>query len=72
MTREDFFIMSKLYENEGFVNYRAILDETVGPGIIQHITQLDVPVAKEILLETKPTKENRQPFNEPLRLNHPR
>ena len=72
LSREDLFVLTKLFETEGSVNYRAILDETVGPGIIQHITQLSVPPSKEIVLEKKPTKELRQPFNEPIRLNHPK
>ena len=72
MPREDLFILSKLFESEETIDYRSILDESVGNGILQHITQLPVPPAKEIVLEKKPPKELRQPFSEPIRFNHPK
>jgi hypothetical protein len=59
LSREDLFILTKLFENEGLIDYRSILDEELGNGILQHITQLSVPPSKEIVLE-------------PLQLNHPR
>ena len=72
LSREDFFILTKLFENEGLIDYRSILDEELGKGILQHITQLSVPPSKEIVLEKKPKKELKRPFNEPLQLNHPK
>ena len=72
MSREDLFVLTKLFEIEGLIDYRAILDETVGTGILQHITQLVVPSPKEIVLEKKPPKELKRPFNEPLQLNYPK
>ena len=72
MTREDLFVLSKLFESDETIDYRAILDESASNGILQHVTQLAVPPAKEIVLEKKPAKELRQPFNEPIRFNHPK
>lgn len=73
MSKEDVFIVSKLFEVEGgAINYRSILSLNSENGILQHVVTLPVPPAKEIVLEKKPTKEQRQPFNEPLRFNHPK
>lgn len=73
LSKEDVFIVTKLFEIEGgLIDYRAILSLDPNSGILQHVTALAVPPAKEIVLEKKPTKELRQPFNEPIRLNHPK
>mgnify|MGYP006983686811 FL=1 len=72
LSREDLFVLTKLYEIEGLIDYRAILDETIGTGILQHVTELVVPPSKQIILEKKPPKELKRSFNEPLQLNHPR
>jgi hypothetical protein len=72
MSREDLFVLTKLFEIESLIDYRSILDVQVGTGILRHITQLTVPPPKEIVLEKKLPKELRQPFNEPLLLNHPK
>ncbi|CAF1949782.1 unnamed protein product [Rotaria magnacalcarata] len=72
MTREDLFVLMKLFENEGFIDYRAMLDQELGNGILQHIVPLTVPPSREIILEKKPPKELKQPFYEPLQLNHPK
>jgi len=72
LSREDLFVLTKLFEIEGLIDYRAILDETIGTGILQHVTELVVPPSKQIILEKKPPKELKRSFNEPLQLNHPR
>jgi hypothetical protein len=72
LTREDLFVLTKLFENEGLIDYRSILDEELGNGILRHITQLTVPPSKEIVLEKKTKTEVKRPFNEPLQLNHPK
>lgn len=72
MSREDLFILMKLFDNEGFIDYRAILDQQFGNGILNHIVKLDVPPSKQIILEKKPPKELKRPFNEPLLLHHPK
>ena len=72
MSREDLFVLTKLFETEALIDYPAILDEELGNGILRHITQLPVPPPKQIVLEKKPTKELKRPFNEPLVVNHPR
>ncbi|CAF2604281.1 unnamed protein product [Rotaria sp. Silwood2] len=72
MSREDLFILMKLFENEGFIDYRAILDQELSNGILRHIVPLTVPPSKEIILEKKLPKELKRPFYEPLQLNHPK
>ena len=72
ISREDLFVLTKLFETEGFIDYTAILDDEVGSGILQHITQLTVPPPKQIVLEKKLPKELKRPFNEPLVVNHPK
>ncbi|CAF1475870.1 unnamed protein product [Rotaria sp. Silwood1] len=72
ISREDLFILMKLFENEGFIDYRAILDEEFSTGILRHIVPLTVPPSKEIVLEKKLPKELKRPFNEPLQLSHPK
>ncbi|CAF1029451.1 unnamed protein product [Rotaria sordida] len=69
MSIEDFFVLIKLFEIEGLIDYRTILDEKLGNGILQHITKLSVPKPKEIVLEKSP-KKFQQKFNESLQLNH--
>lgn len=71
-SREDFFVLTKLFEIEGLIDYQAILDDELGNGILRHITQITVPPPKQIVLEKKPPKELKRPFNEPLLLNHPK
>ena len=61
MSREDLFVMTKLFDDDDF-----------SMGVLQHITQLPVPPAKEIVIEKKPPKEKKRPFYEPLQLNHPK
>jgi len=72
MSREDLFVLTKLFEIEGLIDYQAILDDEAGNGILRHITQLIVPPPKQVVLEKKPPKELKRPFNEPLQLNHPK
>lgn len=73
ISKEDVFIVTKLFEVEGgLIDYRSILSLNPENGILRHVTPLPVPPAKEIVLEKKPTKELRQPFNEPIRFNHPK
>jgi hypothetical protein len=59
MSPEDLFVLTKLFEIDGLIDYRAILDEKLGNGIVQHITPL-------------PIKEIRSPLNEPLQLHDPK
>jgi hypothetical protein len=72
MSREDLFVLTKLFETEGLIDYQTILDDEAGNGILRHITQLIVPPPKQVVLEKKPPKELKRPFNEPLQLNHPK
>ncbi len=72
MSREDLFVLTKLFETEGLIDYQSILDEELGNGILRYITKLTVPPPKQIVLEKKPPNELKRPFNEPLLLNHPR
>jgi hypothetical protein len=72
MTQEDLFVLTKLFEIEGLIDYRSILDDALGNGILRHITQLPVPPPKQIVLEKKSLKELIRPSNEPLQLNHPK
>lgn len=72
MSREDLFVLTKLFEVEGLIDYLGILDDETGNGILRHITQLSVPPPKQIVLEKKLPKELKKPFNEPLQLNHPK
>lgn len=72
MTREDLYVLMKLFEIEGSIDYPAILDNATGNGILRHVTQLPVPPSKEIVLEKKLPKELRRPFNEPFQFNHPK
>lgn len=72
MTREDLYVLMKLFEIEGTIDYPAMLDTELGNGILRHVTQLPVPPSKEIVLEKKPPKELRRPFNEPLQFHHPK
>ena len=72
MSREDLFVLMKLFENEDYINYRGIFDPELGDGILGHVQQLNVPPPKEILLEKKPPKELKRLFYEPLQLNHPK
>ena len=58
LTREDLFVLTKLFENEGLIDYQSILDEEFSNGILQHITKLSVPPAKEIILENNPRRLN--------------
>jgi len=70
ISAEDIFVLTKLFEIENLVDYRTILDEKLGNGILRHITSLPVPQSKEIVLEKKLPKGLRQAFYEPLQLNH--
>ncbi len=70
VSAEDIFVLTKLFEIENSVDYRTILDEKLGNGILRHITLLPVPQSKEIVLEKKPLKGLSRAFNEPLQLNH--
>ena len=73
MSSEDLFVLTKLFEIQGTaIDYQAILDEELGNGILRHITQLTVPLPTDIVLEKKPTKELKRPFNEPLQIDQPR
>lgn len=66
MSSEDVFVLSKLFEVEGLIDYRAICDETSAHGILKHITALAVPRHDEIILDKKPSKDVKRPSNEPL------
>jgi hypothetical protein len=59
----------KLFEIEGLIDYRAILDEKLGNGILRYIKSLPVPPLKEIILEKKSPKQS---FNLPLQINNPK
>ncbi|CAF1043717.1 unnamed protein product [Rotaria sordida] len=72
ISREDLFILMKLFENEGFIDYRSMLDQQLGNGILRYIVQLTVPPSKEIILEKKLPKELKRPFYEPLQLTYPK
>jgi len=56
MSSEDIFILTKLFEIENSIDYRTILDEKLGNGILQYVTSLPVPQPKEIVLENKSPK----------------
>ena len=72
MSSEDVFVLSKLFEVESLIDYRAICDETPAHGILKHITALPVPRHDEIILDKKPPKDLKRPFNEPLLVNDPK
>jgi hypothetical protein len=73
MSLEDLYVLMKLHQTEsGLIDYRAILDVKLGNGILRHITKLTVPLPEEIVLEKRPPKELKRPFNEPLQLTQPR
>jgi hypothetical protein len=72
ISSEDLFVLTKLFEIEGLIDYRTILDEKLGNGILRHIVSLPVPPSKQILLEKKPPKQLRQSFNPLLPVNNPR
>ena len=73
ISKEDVFIVTKLFEVEGgLIDYRSILSLNGENGVLKHVTALPVPPAEEVVLEKKAKKELRPPFNEPLRLNHPK
>jgi len=72
MSREDLFVLMKLFEIEGLIDYLAILDDELGKGILRFIIPLTVPPPKQIVLEKKPLQELQRPFDEPLQLNHPK
>ncbi|CAF0850272.1 unnamed protein product [Adineta steineri] len=73
LSTEDFFILTKLFEVGGTsIDYRAILDEELGNGILRHVTQLPVPLPTEIVLEKKSSKESKSIFNEPLQVAQPK
>ncbi len=69
ISSEDIFILMKLFEIEGLIDYRAILDEKLGNGILRYIKSLPVPPLKEIILEKKSPKQS---FNLPLQINNPK
>jgi hypothetical protein len=72
ISSEDLFVLTKLFEIEGLIDYRTILDEKLSDGILRHIVSLPVPPSKQILLEKKPPKQLRQSFNPLLPVNNPR
>ena len=43
MSSEDIFILTKLFEVNGLINYRMILDDKLGNGILRYITSVPVP-----------------------------
>jgi hypothetical protein len=70
ISAEDIFVLTKLFEVEDLVDYRIILDEKLGNGILRHVTSLPVPQAKEIVLEKKPPKGVRSSLvNESFQFN---
>jgi hypothetical protein len=70
MSAEDIFVLTKLFDVEGLVDYRTILDEKLGNGILRHVTSLPVPQSKEIILEKKPPKGIRPSLsNESFQFN---
>ena len=70
LSTEDFFILTKLFQTDGTaIDYLGILDSEVGIGILQHVTQLTVPLPTEIILEKKSIKEPKRTSNEPLLLD---
>jgi hypothetical protein len=65
MSAEDIFVLTKLFDVEGLVDYRMIFDEKLGNGILRHVTTLSIPQPNEIILEKKPPKGIRSSlFNE--------
>ncbi len=56
MSSEDLFILTKLFEIENSIDYRTILDEKLGNGILRYVTSLPVPQSKELVLENKSPK----------------
>jgi hypothetical protein len=70
MSSEDIFILTKFFEIESLIDYRMILDEKLGNGILRHITSLPVLQSKEIVLEKRPPKGLRQSFYESLQSDH--
>jgi hypothetical protein len=56
MSSEDIFILTKLFEIENSIDYRTILDEKLGNGILRYVTSLPVPQSKELVLENKSPK----------------
>ncbi|CAF1115399.1 unnamed protein product [Rotaria sp. Silwood1] len=72
MSIEDFFILTKLFEIEGLIEYQTILDEKFDNGILRHITSLPVPKPKEIVLVKNSPKEFQQKINISLQLNYTR
>lgn len=62
MSAEDTFVLTKLFEIDDLIDYRSILDEKFGNGILQHIKLLPVPKSKEIVLP-------KELFNQSLNLN---
>ena len=66
MSAEDIFVLTKLFDVEGLIDYQLILDEKLGNGILRHVTTLPIPQPNEIILETKLPKGIRSSslFNE--------
>jgi hypothetical protein len=72
MNKEDLFVLMTLFDSQGSIDYRAILDESTGKGILQHVTRLPVPLSTSlvVVVEKPPTKDAQRSFNEPFRSNH--
>ncbi|CAF0892247.1 unnamed protein product [Adineta steineri] len=66
MSKEDFFILTKLFEIENSVDYRMIFGENFSDGILQFITPISVLQPDEMILENKLSKS----FDKTLQLNH--
>lgn len=62
MSVEDLFVLAKLFDIEGLIDYRAILDDKIGNGILQFIKPLPIPHSKELILE-KPVSKTLQQSN---------
>lgn len=56
ISKDDTFILIKLFENDGMIDYRAVLSQKPGINILRYVTSLPVPSTKDIILETKPKK----------------
>ncbi|UJR30118.1 hypothetical protein I4U23_017659 [Adineta vaga] len=73
LSSEDLFVLTQLFQTDGTaIDYRMIFDEESSNGVLQHVKQLPVPSSTDIILEKKPIKEIKRPFNEPFEIDQPK
>ena len=70
MSIEDIFILAKLFEINGVIDYRTMLDQRLGDGILQYITSLPTPQSNEIILEKSSSRKFQQLPEQSLQSNH--